>query len=229
MSKKVGCRGESSSSPGASSSALDQGVEALAGQEVEALGDRRRVGESGPLRQRPAGHVETLGHALVADQEHLPVELEEDPREGGSLGHESDQVGQQGVALEKRRRLPRQQPGKRLADQRQRIVVGGAVRPASGPPRTTSAVRAARGRTDRRRAATRAVRGRAPRGARTAWRGRRSSRSRSSCAGGSSESPRPEGRRCGSCGSTRLPSPRARPELRTTRRPPRRAAGSGRG
>ena len=110
-------------------SAVDQRRQAFAGQKVEALGDGRGVGELGPLGQRPAGHVEVLGHPLVADQEHLPVELEEDRGQSGPVGHQLDQVGQQRVALEEGRGLPGQQLGQGLSDQRQTAVVGDTVGP----------------------------------------------------------------------------------------------------
>ncbi len=103
--------GRAAQSPGACGGAVDQRRQALAGQKVEALGDGRGVGEPGPLGQRPAGHVETLGQPPVADQQHLPVELEEDRGQSGPVGHQLDQVGQQRVPLEEGRGLPGQQLG----------------------------------------------------------------------------------------------------------------------
>ncbi len=112
--------------------AADEREEALAGEEVEVPGDGRRVGEPGYLDRRPAGHVETLLDTAIAGQQHLAVELEKDGGQGRPPGHLLHQVAQQRVPLEERRGLPGQQPGQGLADQRQRVIVGGAVRSGHG-------------------------------------------------------------------------------------------------
>ena len=134
MSEKVGrCRREQLVA-GRLVRAVDQREEAFAGEKVEVLGDGRRVGEPGPLGRAQPGTSRRSASPPVADQQHLPVELEEDRGQGGPAGHQLDQVGQQRVTLEKGRGLPGQQLGQGLSDQRQTAVVGDTVGPVQSRP-----------------------------------------------------------------------------------------------
>ena len=180
-------------------------VDAAPAEEGEALGDGRGVGEPVALRQRPARHVETLARRAGS----RPA-----GRRGRARGRPAPAPALRPRAATRLRSSASRSRNGRQARAEQATSATRRASPAArrsprraGPP-SASVHHMSRPRSSSENCSSVSGESSSPRTSsasspNSSARARRRARSRSSCAGGWSGSPRPGGRRCGRCGSTR--------------------------